>query len=102
VSDVVNQLLATEPAPGRLGARGISAAETEQTLWNRHVVVKNRRGRPERGRREARRLLIGESNANRVLTQVIEDAVEPSTWLLVTGWDSTPAERKILKSHEPP
>jgi hypothetical protein len=97
VADAVKQLLATEAALDKLGARGISTAETEQTLWNRHVLVKNRRGRPERRQREARRLLIGHSDANRVLTLVIEETVEPTTWLLVTGWDSTPAERKILK-----
>jgi uncharacterized DUF497 family protein len=97
VSDAVNQLLATEAALDKLGARGISTAEAERTLWNRHVVVKNRRGRPERGQREARRLLIGQSNANRVLTLVIEETVESTTWLLVTGWDSTLAERMILE-----
>jgi len=97
VSDAVIQLLATEAALEKLGARGVSAAEAEQTLWNRHVVAKNRRGRPERRQGDARRLLIGESDANRVLTLVIEETVEPTTWLLVTGWDSTPAERKILE-----
>jgi hypothetical protein len=85
VSDAVNQLLATEAALDKLGARGISTAEAERTLWNRHVVVKNRRGCPERGQREARRLLIGQSNANRVLTLVIEETVEPTTWLLRHG-----------------
>jgi hypothetical protein len=28
---------------------------------------------------------------------VIEETVEPTTWLLVTGWESTPAERMILE-----
>jgi hypothetical protein len=43
-----------------------------------------------------RRLVIGRSDANRVLTLVIEATVEPTTWLLITGWDSTPAERKMM------
>jgi hypothetical protein len=97
VPDVVNQLLATEAALDKLGARGVSAAEAEQMLWNRHVVVKNRRGRPVRRQRAARRLLIGRSDANRVLTLVVEETLAPTTWLLVTGWDSTLAERKILE-----
>ena len=42
--DVVNQLLATEVALDKLGARGISTAEAEQAIWNRHVVIRNRRG----------------------------------------------------------
>jgi uncharacterized DUF497 family protein len=82
VPDAVNQLLATEVALDKLGARGISAAEAEQTIWNRHVVVKNRRGDSERRQPDARRLVIGQSDANRVLTLVIEETVEPTTWLL--------------------
>ena len=83
--DDVNQLLATEVALDKLGARGISTAEAEQTIWNRHVAVKNRRGRPERRQRETRRLLIGHSHANRLLTLVIEETTEPTIWLLIPG-----------------
>ncbi len=96
MSDAVNQLLATEAALDKLGARGISVAEAEQTIWNLHVIVRNRRGSPERRQPDTRRLVIGQSDANRVLTLVIEETVEPTTWLLITGWDSTPAERKML------
>jgi uncharacterized DUF497 family protein len=96
VPDAVNQLLATEAALDKLGARGISPAEAEQTIWNRHVVIKNRRGSLVRPQPDARRLVIGRSDGNRVLTLVIEETVEPTTWLLITGWDSTSAERKIL------
>jgi hypothetical protein len=28
---------------------------------------------------------------------VIEKTIEPTTWLLVTGWESTSAERMILE-----
>jgi hypothetical protein len=97
VPDAVNQLLATEAALNKLGARGISVVEAEQTIWNRHVIVRNRRGRPERRQPDVRRLVVGQSDANRVLTLVIEETIEPTTWLLITGWDSTPAERKILE-----
>jgi uncharacterized DUF497 family protein len=93
VSDAVNELLATEAALDKLGARGISVAEAEQTIWNLHVIVRNRRGSPGRRQPDTRRLVIGRSDANRVLTLVIE----PTTWLLITGWDSTSAERKILE-----
>jgi hypothetical protein len=41
VPDDVKQLLATEAALDKLGARGISTTEAGQTLWNRHVVIKN-------------------------------------------------------------
>lgn len=93
----VNQLLATEVALDKLGARAISSAEAEQAIWNRHVMIRNRRGRAERRQRETRRLLIGRSDAGRLLTLVIEETIEPTTWLLITGWESTPAERMILE-----
>jgi uncharacterized DUF497 family protein len=51
VLDVVNQLLATQVALDKLEARGVSVADAEQTIWNRHVVVKNRRGSSERRQR---------------------------------------------------
>lgn len=95
--DAINQLLATEVALDKLGARGISAPEAEQAIWNRHVLIKNRRGSSRRRQRETRRLLVGRSDGGRRLTLVIEETVEPTTWLLVTGWESTPAERMILE-----
>ena len=95
--DAVNQLLATEAALDKLGALGISVVEAEQTIWNRHVIVRNRRGSPERRQSDVRGLVIGQSDAYRVLTLVIEETMEPTTWLLITGWDSTTAERKILE-----
>lgn len=83
--DAVNQLLATEVSLDKLGARGISVAEAEQTIWNLHVIVRNRRGSPERRQPNTRRLVIGRSDANRVLTLVIEETVEPTTWLSLRG-----------------
>jgi hypothetical protein len=97
VADVVNELLATEAALDKLGARGISVPEAEQTIWNRHVIVRNRRGSPERHQPQTRRLLIGRTDANRILTLVIEATLEPASWLLVTGWEATRAERRILE-----
>lgn len=60
-------------------------------IWNRYVVIRNRRGSAERLQRDIRRLLIGCSDNRRFLTLMIE----PTTWLLITGWESTSAERKI-------
>jgi hypothetical protein len=44
-----------------------------------------------------RRLLVGETDGGRALTLVIERAVEPTTWLVVTGWSATAGERKLLR-----
>jgi hypothetical protein len=91
--DVVHELLATEVALGKLGARGISADEAGQTTRNRHVLVRNPQAGAESGKR---RLLIGITGGGRVLTLVIERTIEPTTWLIVTGWRSTDVERNLL------
>ena len=88
--DVVHELVATERALDKLAARGISADEPPQLRHNLYVVIHNPRD-PER-----RRFLIGSTDGGRVLTLVVERTVEPTTWLIVTGWDATAAERRIL------
>ena len=97
VTDAVRELLATETALGKLRARGISVEEGQQLLNNRHVLVR-RGGRPRRSARalRARRLLIGRTDGGRAITLVIERTLDPTIWLVVTGWEATPAERKIL------
>jgi uncharacterized DUF497 family protein len=95
--EVVNELFATEAALDKLGKRGISTVEAQQVIWSRHVLIKNRHGNSARPQGSARRLLIGHSDAGRLLTLVIEETIEPTTWLLITGWDSTQAERMILE-----
>jgi hypothetical protein len=93
VPDVVFELLATEVARDKLAARGISTAEVEQVPRNEHKIVRNPREGSEPARR---RLLVGRTDGGRVLTLVIERTVEPTTWLLVTGWSASDAERKLL------
>jgi hypothetical protein len=95
--DVVRQLLATDIALDKLGARDISAQEAEQLPRNRHVKARNPR---EGGGPGKRRLLIGHTDGGRLLTLVIERTVEPTTWVIVTGWGSTEAERKILEARQ--
>lgn len=92
--DGIHQLLATDVALDKLGARGISAEEAVQLPRNRHITARNPRGGGEPGKRL---LLIGRTDGARFLTLVIERTVEPTTWLIVTGWSSTDAERRILE-----
>lgn len=96
VSDRVHQLLATDVALDKLGGRGISAAEAEQLLHNRHTTVAN----PRRGS-EPREACPGDRQHGRwttILTLGIERTVDPTSWLIVTGWSSTQTERKMLDS----
>jgi hypothetical protein len=40
--------------------------------------------------------LIGRTDGGRAITLVIEQTVDPTTWLIVTGWEATDSERKII------
>ncbi len=93
--DAVYEVLATEVALDKLAARGISAREAEQIPRNDHITVRNPRQATESPKRS---LLIGRTDGGRVVTLVIERTIEPTTWLIVTGWASTTGERRILET----
>ena len=90
--DAIRELLVTEAAVEKLGARGISLEHAQQLLRNANVMVRNPRGDGQ----VVRRLLIGRTDGSRALTLVIERTLDPGTWLLVTGWDASAGERRIL------
>lgn len=92
--DAIIELLVTEVAIDKLGARGIATHDARQIPRNAHVVVRN----PNKTRAGKRRLLIGRTDGGRSLTLVIEQTLDPTTWLIITGWDSSPRERKLLRS----
>jgi hypothetical protein len=94
MADLINELLATEAAIDKLGGRGIATHDARQTPRNPHVLVRN----PRSASAGKRRLLIGRTDGGRVLTLVIEQTIDPTTWLIVTGWDSSPRERRLLRS----
>ena len=92
--DIVHDLLATEAAIDKLGGRAISADEAGQLPRNAHAIVRNpTEADDESGKR---RLLIGRTDGGRLLTLVIERTIDPTTWLIVTGWSATSAERNLL------
>lgn len=93
--DAVHELLVTEAGLSKLGARQISAEEAVQVPRNRHAIVRNPHAGASPGRR---RLLIGKTDGGRVVTLVVEQTVEPTTWLVVTGWSATAAERTIMEA----
>jgi hypothetical protein len=80
--DIVRELLATEAALDKLGARNISADEAGQVPRNRHVMVRNSATARDRDDRRRSRVDPGR-----------RAHVEPTTWLIVAGWSSTDAER---------
>ena len=96
--DEIRELLMIESAVEKLGARGISAAEALQLRDNLNTATRDpskSRDPSKRGGAQ-RRLLIGKTDGGRVLTLVIEQTLEPSTWLVITGWTAATHERKML------
>jgi hypothetical protein len=94
MADAVHELLATEIALAKLGGRDISAEEVAQLPRNRYVTLRNPHGGGEPGTRS---YLIGRTSGGRVLTLVIEQTIDPTTWLVVTGWSATERERILLE-----
>jgi uncharacterized DUF497 family protein len=93
VPDEIAELLLTETALGKRGARGIAADDARQIPRNAHVVVRNPRGEAP----GARRLLIGRTDGGRALTLVVQQTADPTTWVIVTGWESSQRERRLLQ-----
>jgi len=90
---MIVELLATDASRVKLGARGISMAEAEQLPRNRHATMRNPHGG---GQESERLLLIGHTNGGKALTLVIERTIDPTSWLIVTGWTATERERRII------
>jgi len=93
MAEMISQLLATDAARVKLGARDISTQEAEQLPRNRHATMRNPRAGGQEG---DRLLLIGKTNGGRPLTLVLERTIDPTSWLIVTGWEATERERRIL------
>ena len=98
MSDRIAELLLTEAAREKLGRREISVEEVQQLLGNRYVFMRAGRARRTSGELPARRLVVGQTGGGRSLTLVVERTIEPTTWVVVTGWEATHAERRLLDS----
>src|SRR3954449_5743350 len=96
--DRIAELLLTGAAREKLGRREIAVEEVQQLLDNRYVFMRAGRARRSSGELPARRLVVGQTDGGRSLTLVVERTIEPTTWVLVTGWEATQAERRLLGS----
>lgn len=88
----ISELLLTLAAIDKLGARSISVSEIREVPWNGPVMIRN-----PAAHTTDRRLLLGKTNGGRCLTLVIEATDEPTTWLVISGWESSTRERKIIE-----
>jgi hypothetical protein len=96
--DTIYELRASITAIEKLATRGISIDEAEELPRNNHVTLRNQ-GRARRSARKLRdrRLLTGKTNGGRTLTLVIERTDDPTSWVIVTGWTATDAERRRIE-----
>lgn len=96
MADVVHQLFATEKALDKLGARGISMSEAEQLLRNRHASS----GTYEATQTADSGQRVGCSSASQTAngrSPSGSETIEPTTWLLITAWDATAVERRLIE-----
>jgi hypothetical protein len=96
MADDVSELLIPQTALDKLGARRISEEAARQLLGNRSLVVPN----PWSPHAKGRRLLLGTDDGGRALTLVIEPTMDPTTWVVVTGWEAGSEERKVMRRDE--
>ena len=89
----VSELLLPLAAIDKLGARSISLSEVREVPWNGPVMIRN-----PAAHTTDRRLLLGKTKGGRCLTLVIEATDEPTTWLVISGWESSTRERKIIEA----
>lgn len=92
---LITELVFTAAAEVKLERRRISPDEVRDLLWNDYRVLVN----PTAPRRD-RRYLIGQTNGGRFLTIVIASTVEPTTWLVITGWEATSRQRRLLDAEQ--
>ena len=89
----VSELLLPLTAIDKLGARSISVSEVREVPWNGPVMIRN-----PAAHTADRRLLLGKTKGGRCLRLVIEATDEPTTWLVISGWESSTRERKIIEA----
>jgi len=97
MAEVIHELSLTVAAIKKLGRRGISRREVEQLTDNRYVIAPNRgRRRHSAYKMRTRRIVVGRTNGGRALTLVVQRTTEATSWTVVTGWNSTKRERRML------
>jgi hypothetical protein len=73
-----------------LGRHRITPREVMQILSNRYTFRRNRK------ERSGTLQLIGETDGGRTLTVILVETPVDGRWRPITGWDSSPGERRAL------
>jgi uncharacterized DUF497 family protein len=75
-----------------LTLRGIAPAEVRQLPSHTHMTLPQRLSTAGR----QRHMLIGRTDGGRPLTVVIEETSDSASWIVITGWQSSIRERKLV------
>lgn len=87
---VVNDLIFDEHNEREMARHGVVRYDVDQLMWNRNVVVPNRRGE------QASVLLIGETDGGRLLTVPLAPTDDPTTWRPATAFDASRHQRWLF------
>lgn len=87
---VVAELVIDEHNRSEMARHGVAHHEVDQLLWNRNVIVPNRRGRA------GSMLLVGETDGGRLLTVPLVPTPDPTTWRPATAFDASPHQRWLF------
>lgn len=75
----------------KLQARGIEEWEPYEVLFNRWVVLRNKK------QRAASHRLVGRTDAGRLLTLLVRETEDRGTWEVLNGWDTSKGERTLFE-----
>jgi hypothetical protein len=86
----IGALLVSEQSEEHLARHAVSVTEVEQLLANPHVLLRNRGGRA------ATLLIVGRTDAGRVLTTAVAPTNVTDAWRLYTAYPSSDRQRELL------
>ena len=75
-----------EQARSKLLARDIEEWEPYEVLFNRWVLLRNKK------RRAATHRLVGRTDSGRLLTLLVRESQDAGTWEVLNGWNASKGE----------
>jgi hypothetical protein len=87
----VTELIVSVRVNEKAAIHGITEAQLESVVANRHIVIRNRKGRA------ASHMMIGYDDQDRCLAVPVIPTDHPGTWRAVTAWYCKPSEYARLQ-----
>jgi len=87
----IGALTVPERALQKLAGRSIEQWEAHEVLFNRNVLLRNKRNRAASHR------LVGRTDAGRLLTLLVRPTDDAGVWEVVNGWQASSGERALFE-----